>query len=154
MRACAAALALLPLLGAALARDDAFPAAKDRALMQWFKAGGGELHQVRLGAAARPPAGVTPPAPYASAAQVVYSVLGADAEQLEDDEAVEAARRGLFAKEALGEGAVAVTLPAKLALTLATSSLPHKSRLRKLAKRRPECGACAHEALLYSASRD
>ena len=49
MRACAAALALLALLGSALAQDDAFPSATDRALMQWFKAGGGELHQVRLG---------------------------------------------------------------------------------------------------------
>ena len=71
-------------------------------------------------------------------------MLGAEDEQLEDDDdAVDAARRGLFAKEALAEGAVAVTLPAKLALTLATSSLPHKSRLSKLARRRPECGACA-----------
>ena len=70
-------------------------------------------------------------------------MLGAEDEQLEDDDdAVDAARRGLFAKEALAEGAVAVTLPAKLALTLASSSLPHKSRLNKLARRQPECGAC------------
>ena len=68
-------------------------------------------------------------------------MLGADAEQLDEEDGVDAARRGLFAKEALAEGAVAVTLPAKLALTLASSSLPHKSRLNKLARRQPECGA-------------
>ena len=52
MRACGAALALLALLGrcsAALAQEEAFPTARDRALMQWFKDGGGELHQVRRG---------------------------------------------------------------------------------------------------------
>ena len=74
------------------------------------------------------------------AAQVVYSVVGA-ADELDEEDAVDAARRGLFAKEALAEGAVAVSLPAKLALTLATSSVPHKSRLDELARRRPECGA-------------
>ena len=73
------------------------------------------------------------------ARQVVYSVVGA--EELDDEDAVATARRGLFAKEALAEGAVAVTLPASLVLTLATSSMPHKSRLDKLARQRPECGA-------------
>ena len=74
---------------------------------------------------------------------MVYSAVGADAEELDDEDAVNAARRGLFAKEALAEGAVAVTLPATLALTLAASSMPHKQRLGKLARHKPECGACA-----------
>ena len=74
---------------------------------------------------------------------MVYSAVGADADELEDEDAVNAARRGLFAKEALAEGAVAVTLPAKLALTPAASSMPHKQRLGKLARHKPECGAGA-----------
>ena len=61
-----------------------------------------------------------------------------------DDDAVDAARRGLFAKEAVAEGAPVATIPAALVLTLASSALPHKSRLHTLAQRRPECGACAH----------
>jgi hypothetical protein len=52
MRALTALLALAAVsyrFPQALAEDDdGFPTAKDRALMQWFKDGGGELHQARL----------------------------------------------------------------------------------------------------------
>ena len=68
-------------------------------------------------------------------------MVGADDD---DDEAeLAAARRGLFAKEAVAEGASVATVPAPLVLTLARSALPHKHRLDKLARRKPECGAHA-----------
>ena len=71
---------------------------------------------------------------------MVYSLVGADDG---DEDAVDAARRGLFAKEALSEGAAVATIPARLVLSLPRSVLPHKSRLDALALRRPECGAHA-----------
>jgi hypothetical protein len=53
-------------------------------------------------------------------------------------------RRGLFAKEALASGALVVTLPPRLPLTLHASSLPYKRRAARLDAARPECGARAH----------
>jgi hypothetical protein len=70
---------------------------------------------------------------------VVYSLVGVDDDG--DDDAVDAARRGLFAKEAVAEGAAVATLPASIVLSLHRSSMPHKRRLDSLAQKRPECGA-------------
>jgi hypothetical protein len=47
------ALACRPGAARASASEDGFPTAKDRALMQWFKDGGGELHQARPAALRR-----------------------------------------------------------------------------------------------------
>ena len=69
----------------------------------------------------------------------MYSLVGADEDA--DDATVAAARRGLFAKEAVAEGAPVVTLAAAQVLTLARSSLPHKRSLDAVAQQRPECGA-------------
>ncbi len=71
--------------------------------------------------------------------QVVYSLVGVDDDG--DDDAVDAARRGLFAKEAVAEGAAVATLPASIVLSLHRSSMPHKRRLDNLVQKRPECGA-------------
>ena len=73
-----------------------------------------------------------------AATQVVYSEVGADED---DEEAMQTARRGLFAKEAVAAGAPLVTLAAPLVLTLARSSLPHKRSLDAVAQQRSECGA-------------
>ncbi len=50
-------------------------------------------------------------------------------------------QRGLFAKEPLASGALVVTLPPRLPLTLHASSLPYKRRAARLDAARPECGA-------------
>ena len=71
--------------------------------------------------------------------QVVYSLVGVDDE--DDEETVAAARRGLFAKEAVAEGAAVASLPAALVLSLHRSAMPHKRRLDSLAQKKPECGA-------------
>jgi hypothetical protein len=84
-------------------------------------------------------------------AQVVYSLV--DVEDDGDDDAVAAARRGLFAKEAVAEAAAVAALPASLVLTLGRSSLPHKRRLDALAQKRPECGARARRACRHASQR-